>query len=162
MFKFRKIAAADFPLMLKWLSRDHVKEWWDDADDTLEKVARHYGNEDKEVERFILVETNENTEKPIGYFQYYFVDEDSIGIDQFIGEENYLNRGIGEKTIKLFIELIMQNYLPKTIILDPSPENKRAIKCYEKVGFRYYETQAVSNGEGLAYMMRFETNKLNK
>lgn len=43
MFRFRKITGEDFPQMLEWLSKEHIKQWWDDGDDTLEKVALHYG-----------------------------------------------------------------------------------------------------------------------
>ena len=136
--------------MLEWLSKKHVAEWWDDGDDTLEKVAAHYGATD-ETRRFLVLDD----EKPIGYFQYYFADDESIGIDQFIGDETYLNRGVGEKTIKMFVRLIAEKHNPAFIILDPSPENARAIRCYEKVGFRYYETRALDDGE-TAYMMRLK------
>ena len=154
MFKFKLLTADDFPLMLGWLSKDHVKEWWNDADDTLEKVALHYGAND-ETERFILYEKDEEKEIPIGYFQYYFADDDSIGIDQFIGEKDYLNRGIGTRAIKIFVEMIARRHRPARIILDPSPENKRAVRCYEKVGFKYYENRHTGDGS-LAYMMRLE------
>ncbi len=154
MFKFRLLTSDDFPLMLDWLSKEHVKQWWDDGDDTLEKVTRHYGR-DNNAAKFILVETQEIDEKPIGYFQYYFLDDGSIGIDQFIGEADYINKGIGEKTIRIFVELIVKQHQPASIILDPLPENKRAIRCYEKVGFKHYETKKTENGN-FAYMMRFD------
>jgi aminoglycoside 6'-N-acetyltransferase len=54
----------------------------------------------------------------------------------------------------MFIEMIKRERNPTSIILDPSPENKRAIRCYEKVGFRHYET--IAGEKGAAYMMRFE------
>ena len=154
MFEFKPLAADDYPLLLRWLSKEHIKEWWNDGDDTLEKVALHYGADD-DTARFILLETDEETEKPIGYFQYYFADDGAIGIDQFIGEENYLNRGVGEQAIKLFVEIIKRKHHPTCIILDPSPENRRAVRCYQKVGFKHYQTR--ENGDGsLAYMMRLE------
>ncbi|HUS12695.1 MAG TPA: GNAT family N-acetyltransferase [Pyrinomonadaceae bacterium] len=152
MFRFRRLVADDFPLLLEWLSKEHVKQWWDDGDDTLEKVARNYGEEEALLERFILVGSYESGEKPIGYFQYYLVPEGSIGIDQFIGEEEYINRGVGTKAIQMFVEMIRRERKPTSIILDPSPENKRAIRCYEKAGFKHYETRA--GIEGPAYMMR--------
>jgi len=145
----------DFPQMLDWLLKEHVKKWWDDSEDTLEKVALHYGAEAEAV-KFVLIEIKENLEKPIGYFQYYldyFASDGLIGIDQFIGEENYLNKGVGTKAIKMFIEIIRQQHKPKAIIIDPSPENKRAIRCYEKVGFKHYENKKDENGNP-AYMMR--------
>jgi len=158
MFKFKPLAADDFPLLLIWLSKEHVKEWWNDGDDTLEKVALHYG-EDDDTARFVLLETDEEKEKPIGYFQYYFDEIGSIGIDQFIGEEDYMNRGVGERAIKMFVEMIARQHRPTQIILDPSPENKRAVRCYEKVGFKHYQTTQNSDGS-LPYMMRLEISPI--
>ncbi len=158
MFKFRPLTPEDFPQMLAWLAKEHVKRWWDDEDDTLEKVAIHYGAKDDDTARFILVEVMENVEKPIGYFQYYldhFASDAFIGIDQFIGEENYLNKGVSTKMIRMFVEMIIEQYKPKAIIIDPSPENKRAIRCYEKVGFKYYDTKKDENGDA-AYIMRLK------
>lgn len=160
MLKFRPLTSSDFPLLLEWLSKEHVKQWWNDGDDTLEKVSQHYGVEEEGLERFILVEVEESPskpdgEKPIGYFQHYFVQSGLVGIDQFIGEEDYINRGVGTQAVRMFVEMITDKYRPAAIILDPSPENKRAIRCYEKAGFRYYETSEGAE-ESLAYLMRFE------
>lgn len=141
--------------MLEWLSKEHVKEWWDDGEDTIEKVALNYGEEEEGLERFILIEASDGGERPIGYFQHYHIPDGSIGIDQFIGEENYLDRGIGTRALGMFIEMIVREHEPDSIILDPSPDNKRAIRCYEKVGFRHYETKEGVEG-GSAYMMRLD------
>jgi RimJ/RimL family protein N-acetyltransferase len=155
MLKFRPLTPDDFPLLLDWLSRPHVRDWWDAGEDTLEVVARNYGEQEEGLERFILVETNGIIEKSIGYFQHYMVGDGSIGIDQLIGEESYINRGVGTGAIRLFVSMIIEEYDPTVIILDPAPDNKRAIRCYEKVGFRHYETREGVEG-GLAYMMRLE------
>jgi RimJ/RimL family protein N-acetyltransferase len=102
----------------------------------------------------ILIKSTESGESPIGYFQYYIVSKEVIGIDQFIGEVDHINQGIGTAAIRLFLERIVAKHEPREIIIDPHPENKRAIKCYEKVGFVYYTTELKENGES-AYMMRF-------
>lgn len=154
MLSFRPLRANDFPLLLDWLSKDHVKQWWNDGDDTLEKVALHYGAEDSDVARFILIEATEAGESAIGYFQYYIVSKEIIGIDQFIGEVDHINKGIGTAAIRLFLEMIIAKHAPQEVILDPHPENERAIRCYEKVGFVYYATKLKENEES-AYMMRF-------
>ena len=155
MLKFREMTAEDFPLMLEWLSNPHVKEWWDDGEDTLEKVALHYGDEHDGTGKFILIEDCGGTERNIGYFQHYRASDEAIGIDQFIGEKDCLNKGIGTEAVRLFVEMLMRRFRPKNIILDPSPANKRAIRCYEKVGFRHYETVENQNGAD-AYMMKLE------
>lgn len=154
MLSFRTLRVNDFPLLLTWLSSDHVKQWWNDGDDTLEKVALHYGAEEPDVARFILIKSTEAGENPIGYFQHYIVSKEVIGIDQFIGEIDHINRGIGTVAIRLFLEMIVARHEPREGIVDPHPENKRAIKCYEKVGFMYYATELKENGER-AHMMRF-------
>jgi len=153
MLSFRLLRVTDFPLLLTWLSHDHVKQWWNDGDDTLEKVAMHYGAEEPDVARFILLASTEAGESPLGYFQYYIVSKEIIGIDQFIGEAERINQGIGTAAIKLFLEMIVTRHKPQQVIIDPHPENKRAIRCYEKVGFVYYAMELKENGES-AYMMR--------
>jgi RimJ/RimL family protein N-acetyltransferase len=157
MFRFRPLTSDDFPLLLAWLSQAYIKEWWDDGDDTLEKVADHYGRQD-ETSRFLLV-TTEDGEKPIGYFQHYPWDDGWIGIDQFIGDESLINKGVGTQAIELFVEMIMLQHEPPAIFLDPDPNNKRAIRCYEKAGFVHYETKTTEAGTA-AYMMRFEPGRL--
>jgi RimJ/RimL family protein N-acetyltransferase len=155
MLKFREMTADDFPLMLRWLTMPHVREWWDDGDDTLEKIARHYGAREEGLGRFILVEEKDGAEREIGYFQYYDAGNAAVGIDQFIGEQDYLNRGVGTAAVKLFIEMLREKERPQKIILDPHPANRRAIRCYEKAGFRHYETVKHENGED-AFMMSCE------
>jgi RimJ/RimL family protein N-acetyltransferase len=155
MFNFRRLSPDDFPLMLAWLQKSHVRQWWNDGDDTLGKVAAHYGASD-ETARFIL----QDGEKPIGYFQYYFADDGgAIGIDQFIGDETYLNRGVGTEAVKMFIRMIIAEHRPSFIFLDPSPENARAIRCYENVGFRHYQTEKLDDGSS-AYIMRLEISAI--
>jgi len=155
MLSFRPLRVTDFPLLLTWLSNEHVKQWWNDGDDTLEKVALHYGDKEPEIARYILVESTAEDEKSIGYFQYYPLSQEIIGIDQFIGEVDRINQGMGTAAIRLFLEMIITRHKPQQIILDPNPENKRAIRCYEKVGFLYYATEQREDGES-AYMMSFD------
>jgi RimJ/RimL family protein N-acetyltransferase len=159
MLSFRPLSVNDFPLLLTWLSTEHVKQWWNDGDDSLEKVALHYGAEEPDIFRFILIESTEKGEKPIGYFQYYIVSGDIvsgeiIGIDQFIGEADRINQGIGTAGINLFLEMIVKKHQPQQVITDPHPENQRAIRCYEKVGFTHYATELREDGE-TAYMMKW-------
>lgn len=151
-YQFRELTEADFPLMLRWLQTPHVKAWWDDGDDTLEKVAEHYGPVDPGTGSYLLLDVSTHTERPIGYFQYYTTDAGELGIDQFIGEPDCIGKGIGHQAIKLFVELLRQQFGPVNIILDPSPDNHSAIRCYQKAGFVHYETRPDEEGK-LAYMM---------
>ena len=152
---FRPLTLTDYPLLLEWLQRPHVKEWWDDGDDTLDKVAAHYGDED-DTARFILMETvAAGVEQPLGYFQYYLEPDDTVGIDQFLADAGRLGQGLGTQAVQQFCDLVIAQRNPRRIILDPDPANGRAIRCYEKAGFRYYATVPTEEG-GVAYMMQIE------
>ncbi len=153
---FRPLTPDDYLLLLDWLQRPHVKEWWDDGDDTLDKVAAHYS--DPDAERFLLLYQEAGSmdaARPIGYFQYYREDAGVVGIDQFIGEAELLNRGLGTLAVRAFIALVIARENPHRIILDPEPENARAIRCYEKAGFRHYATVPTEDGKQ-AYMMKID------
>ncbi|MDQ2808519.1 MAG: GNAT family N-acetyltransferase [Chloroflexota bacterium] len=155
MLHFRPLTPDDYPLLLEWLQRPHVKEWWDDGDDTLDKVATHYGDEDDTV-RFLLIETDAaGAEQPLGYFQYYLEPDGVVGIDQFLADAGRLGQGLGTQAVQLFCELVIAQRNPRRIILDPDPANGRAIRCYEKAGFRHYATVPTDEG-GVAYMMQIE------
>ena len=153
MLSFRPLMSTDFPTLLAWLSTDHIKQWWDDGDDTLEKVAQHYGSSETDVHRFVLIKSSQERSIPIGYFQYYFVSSEVVGIDQFIGKIEDIDKGIGTKAVRLFIKHIVLKHRPRMVILDPHPNNRRAIRCYEKVGFAHYSTKTTKDGKR-AYWMR--------
>lgn len=148
-YTFRPMIADDFAMLLVWLQTPHVKAWWNDGDDTLAKVAEHYGDDDG-VERYILLAD----ERPIGYFQAYPADEGAFGIDQFIGEADCIGKGIGPQAIGIFAGLLRQKHGPVPIVLDPVPDNHQAIRCYEKAGFVHYATVPGDEPGQLAYMMR--------
>ena len=138
-------------MLFNWLQQPHVKEWWDDGDDTIEKVRLHYSQEAEIVTRYILLKDNQ----PIGYFQSYKEPDNVIGIDQFIGEVSLINKGLGTKAVRNFINLVEEANRPEAIIVDPEPENHRAIRCYEKAGFRYQKLVVGEDGKR-AHLMRRE------
>lgn len=135
-FRFAVLSPDDFPRMLNWLQTPHVKRWWDDGDDSLEKVAAHYGPVDPGTGSYLLWLSEAGTERPIGYFQYYTCPDGAIGIDQFIGEPDCIGRGLGPAAIRHFVAMLRAEFGQVAIELDPHPDNDSAIRCYEKVGFK--------------------------
>ena len=57
-------------------------------------------------------------------------------MDQFIGEPDYWNKGIGTKYMKMVFEFLKKARKADAVILDPHQDNKRALRMYEKAGFR--------------------------
>lgn len=42
IFEFRPLTEADLPLVLEWLRRPHLQEWWRSGDLTLDEVREKY------------------------------------------------------------------------------------------------------------------------
>ena len=145
--RIRPFLKDDFSLMYKWLTNDKVLEFYGGRDKnyTYDSIVEHYSKTfDYPFERVII----EYNDIPIGYGQLYELTDELYSeynytntgkcvyaMDQFIGEVDYWNKGIGSKYIS-----IMCNYLKgigvNSILLDPHIDNIRAIKSYQKCGFK--------------------------
>jgi RimJ/RimL family protein N-acetyltransferase len=148
---FRTLRPADFPILLGWLQRPHVKQWWDDGDDTLDKVAEHYLRDSQNTKRFMLQLEGEDR----GYFQYHRFDSGRhsghISTDQFLANADDLSKGIGSTCLLAFIDMITSVEAPEVISVDPHPANRRAIGCYEKCGFN---PQPAKSSATILYMIK--------
>lgn len=165
---FQPLAISHFPLLLQWLETPHVKAWWDqDVNWTPKLIEQKFGSYVHQIKHSKL--KNKLTEKPtyayiiscdeipIGYIQYYNkydfsheqeyemieLSENCGAIDWYIGEPNFIGKGIGSKALSMFLD----NYIfPKFdhVFVDSESKNTGAIKAYEKVGFK--EIKRVNNG----------------
>ena len=59
-------------------------------------------------------------------------------------------RGHGSAFIRAFVDDRLRRGAPR-IVTDPDPENKRAVRAYEKAGFE--QTQLVDTPDGTALLM---------
>ena len=143
--RVRLMNDADFPLMLKWLTDERVLEFYGGRDlaYTMETLRDHYADPaDEQTTRMII----EYCGTAIGYGQFYPVDymefglqesDDVVyGIDQFIGEPDLWNRGIGTAYVLMLCEWLKAEMEADAVVLDPHKDNARAIRAYEKAGFR--------------------------
>lgn len=150
LVEFRPLAWADLPLLADWLSRPHVKQWWQEEHD-LASVTARYGpsleGSDK-TELFIVVRAGQ----PIGMALRYLLSDnagwlaslapsgrhdESVGIDYLIGEESLLGRGIGPAMIGAFVELAWARYPSATgVVVSVAQDNRRSWRALEKAGFK--------------------------
>ncbi len=98
--------------------------------DTLQQLMKHNV-------LFAIVEKDHN--KVIGNCGLHQLSEvhrhASLGI--FIGEKTYWNQGIGAEATSLLLDYGFNVLNLNNITLDVLAYNKRAIKCYEKIGFKH-------------------------
>jgi aminoglycoside 6'-N-acetyltransferase len=62
-------------------------------------------------------------------------------VDIFLGDA-FTGRGIGTEVLKRVIETLRTEHKHRRVFIDPYAGNARAIRCYEKVGFRSVGTFA--------------------
>lgn len=139
-------AAADYKLMLKWLTDERVLEHYEGRDKkfTVDSIKEKYSprttGKDKVTPCIIEYEG-----KPIGYIQFYpdpepdevFGNEKNVfGIDLFIGEPEFWSKGLGSTSLRMLVEYLFANTNAVKIVIDPDVDNTRAIRAYEKAGFR--------------------------
>ena len=136
---------SEYIKLQKWCSKKYVYEWFEQRILSLDEIRNKYKNKLKNNKQELLIIQENNTD--IGLVQIYKY-EDSLSIkelnkykniyeyDLFIGIESYLNKGLGKEIINLVNKRIYSKYKADSIILRPFKRNIRAIKCYEKSGFK--------------------------
>ncbi len=156
---FRPLTTADFPQLLTWLQRPHVAEWWP-GDHSAATVADEF-SEMLDAESTTRASIIVLDGRDIGYIQSYVAmgsgegwwedvhDPGVRGIDQFIGEPDLLNRGIGAMMIRAFVERLFAAPEVTLVQTDPDPTNARAVRCYEKAGFHRVGTIQTPDGAAL-------------
>jgi RimJ/RimL family protein N-acetyltransferase len=169
MISFRNLSESDFLMLHNWLRVPHVKEfWYQDESFTYEEIHEKYTKRLKEgvIECYIIKKNN----KDIGFIQTYITDESSAfmikdkikGIDLFIGEVDFLHKGLGKIIINKFLEYYVFNDPSiRYAGIDPEVDNIIAIKAYEKSGFKHVNTEYSKYNKKMTYYMildRFDKN----
>ena len=153
-YQFRPMTEADLPLVKRWLETPHVRAWWHDPAEQFELVSGDLAH--PEMAQFIV----EEKARPFAYLQCYRLSDwntgfgeqpdGTRGLDQFIGEADMLVGGHGSAFIRVFADELLAGGTPR-IVIDPAPDNTRAIRAYKKAGFR--STDIVETPDGPALLM---------
>ncbi len=157
MIQFVPLRLSHLPLLHGWFGRPHLKEWWTrGATFTLAQIAAKYGSRARGEDRtrgFVF----ELDGLPSGYIQYYPVAEDALpdgivradnplfrayrkeelaGVDVFLCDPEGQGQGTGTAVLRAFLDA---EVFPKfrAAVVDPRRENTRAIRSFEKSGFRH-------------------------
>lgn len=134
-FEFQRVGRADLPMLADWLGRPEVSRWWTDPD---RQIGMIEGYLDQPAIVQLLICRNRH---PIAYAQFYPANHwgavqyaglpfGAIGLDAFAGPDGM---GHGADWLKAIGDLLLAE--APLLAVDPSPDNVRAIRAYEKAGF---------------------------
>ncbi|MHB0886637.1 MAG: GNAT family N-acetyltransferase [Bacillota bacterium] len=141
---------ADVTLMSGWLTDPRVLEFYEGRDRPFDErlVREKYAprTEGGPVVPCIIEEATAGS--PIGYIQFYPVGPAEApeyglgeaagvyGLDLFLGWPEEWGKGLGARTLRLMLAYLFQTREARRVVVDPHVGNPRAIRAYEKVGFR--------------------------
>jgi aminoglycoside 6'-N-acetyltransferase len=109
-----------------------VERWWRGL--TPEHVLEKARGQDEGAAVFAIVVDGEVA----GMIQYFEeLDEEYVeaSIDLFLGTP-YQGRGLGADAVRTMARHLIDDRGHHRITIDPAAHNARAIRCYEKVGFK--------------------------
>jgi len=165
VIEFRPLAEPDLPLLSEWLRRPHVAEWWDGASSLAEVRAKYLPRiSSGSVRPYVASQDG----KALGFIQSYRAmecgggwwpdeyDPGVMGVDQFLADADSLGRGLGSEMVRRFVAFLARDPGVTRVQADPMPRNSRAIRCYEKAGFRRVGVIETPDGPALLMVIDIE------
>ena len=168
--RFRLMTKSDLPILLEWLRRPHLAQWWEGCASLDELRSEYLPLTEKRPHTRAYIASIDGVD--IGYVQAYHAmqagdgwwteerDPGVWGIDQFLAEEKQLGKGLGTRMVRSFADFLFEDPAVTRIQADPSPENGRAIRCYEKAGFRRAWLIETPDGEAMLMVLDGESERI--
>ncbi len=141
---FSLVAPDQEKLILAWLHKPHVNEWFHGAglQNTIEGLKAFVTNDHPRFdpwvayfngEPFAFLMTSNVQDSDELLAQWIEPGEKAMTLDVLIGKETYLGKGLSVPMIQEFISTLHAD--KDLIFIDPEGANEKAIHVYEKVGF---------------------------
>ena len=159
---FLPMREADVPLLHEWIHRPHVAAWWGrgDTHDSVEDTKQKYlpRLEDRSAAKgYIALVSGE----PMGFIQSYVAIDCGDGwwrtkpipasaeSISSCATATRSGNGLGSRMVAAFVRKLFADPAVTKVQADPDPANARAIRCYEKAGFRRFGNIATPDGPAL-------------
>lgn len=122
----------DIPRLRAILAEASVMQWWGEPDSEAE-LAQALGGEAECV--MLVVEADRAVAGGIQYCEQPVAQYRHAGIDVFLSTAHQ-GRGLGTEVVGLMVRFLIDQRHHHRLTIDPAAANARAIRCYERVGFR--------------------------
>lgn len=114
-------------------AEESVTRWWGEPEPAADIVAKLHGDASSAV--LLVVELDGQLAGGIEYHEEQDPMYRHAGIDIFLGQDCQ-GRGAGTEAIGLLARFLFEQRGHHRITIDPAADNQRAIRCYQKAGFR--------------------------
>ncbi len=152
-------------LLYGWFNEPHVRLFYSLKSWTLDEVAKKFMpriSGETSLCPFIVM----CDETAIGYVQYYSLKnensyrsvlppeifDNAAGIDLFIGEADFLGKGLGSVIVRAVLEQHVWSYYQYCVV-DPDQRNTASLLMFERCGFRQHAI--VSTRDDLGQVVQY-------
>ncbi len=130
----RPVTAGDGPRLTEILAEPAVAEWWGRWD--LERVQTELiARDDRDLTVVLAIEADGQVIGLIQYLEEEDPEYNSAGIDISL-HPGWHHRGLGADALRTLAKYLIDDRGHHRLTIDPAAENPRAIRSYERVGFR--------------------------
>ncbi|MBX5180130.1 GNAT family N-acetyltransferase [Rhizobium lentis] len=150
MIDFRSLTETDFPILCEWLNKPHMRAHYQKTPITIEEVQRKYSERLSPSHPTHCHIACYNGE-PFGTLQCYLLrdypdfasemgEHDGVAVDLFIGDEQFIGRGLGKTMLRSYVLNVVPSLFPHDCkcFICHAKENQIAIRGSLSAGFLPY------------------------
>lgn len=148
---FRRLTAADLPMVHRWLNEPGVVRWWEGDDVSWDAVCRDYGPGSEDPTEHWIASAGG---REVGWVQCWAAEDESeevaewwrlgvhrtaAGIDYLVGDPADRGHGVGSAMIRAFVADVVFGLHPRwtQACAAPLEANVASWRSLEKAGFRF-------------------------
>ncbi|MBC7739106.1 MAG: acetyltransferase [Candidatus Saccharibacteria bacterium] len=141
-YRLRPMTRDDLAMVAGWLDTPDARQWWGDPAEQIALVTEDLDQPLMDQQVATLGDV------PFGYLQSYPVHAwpdgaphlhdfppGTVAVDCFVGPTAMLGQGHGSHMLRLYCQGLFQRGATR-VVIDPDPENERAVRAYRRAGFR--------------------------
>ena len=128
----RPATLDDVPWLARIAAEPSVAPWWGEQGEEIWR--RRFIEQDQDAHRYVI----EQDGSAIGFAQWYEEQDPEYrhaGMDLFLAQDAQ-GCGLGAEVVRLLARWLIDVRGHHRLVIDPAAANMRAIRCYQRVGFR--------------------------
>ena len=137
-YSFRRLSAADMPLMQRWLETPHVRAWWPDAEKQVTLMEQDLDNPQIDMYVVCLIDhpfayIHDHDARAFDLPQYADLPPGARVLATFVGDGNFLGQGHASGYVDTRVRDLRLHY--PMVAVGPNTTDSRAIGVFNQAGF---------------------------